>query len=193
LLFSEQQDIVNSEIWLNLIPENGLDGTPKGNTLSEETRRKISVGNMGKIVTLETKIKQSKAQIGRVGPNKGRSPNEEWRQKISIANLKVVHTEEWSNNISIALKGKPKSKEHREAMSAVRLGKIKGPQKQLTCYVCGFTGGATGMTIYHFENCGKDRSFPIIQCPYCEISGGGSNMKRWHFENCKHNPNKPKE
>ena len=42
LLFSEQQDIVNSDLWLNLKPENGLDGCVKGTKFSTETKAKMS-------------------------------------------------------------------------------------------------------------------------------------------------------
>lgn len=40
--FSIEHGIVNSPEWANLREENGLDGAPKGNFVSEETRSKIS-------------------------------------------------------------------------------------------------------------------------------------------------------
>lgn len=48
LFVSEELDIVNSANWANLIPENGLDGAPAGNVLSEETKNKISKSLIGK-------------------------------------------------------------------------------------------------------------------------------------------------
>jgi hypothetical protein len=48
LFVSEELDIVNSAGWANIIPENGLDGAPAGNVLSEETKNKISKSLTGK-------------------------------------------------------------------------------------------------------------------------------------------------
>lgn len=48
LQFSENNNIVESKEWANLIDENGLDGAPKGNILKEETKNKISKSLMGK-------------------------------------------------------------------------------------------------------------------------------------------------
>lgn len=53
LLFSEQQDIVKSEVWLNIIPEDGIGGGPIGNKNalgfkhSPEYRAKKSAEMMG--------------------------------------------------------------------------------------------------------------------------------------------------
>lgn len=46
--FSEEHDIVNSPLWANLIIENGMDGAPKGNVISEETKEKIKKSLTGK-------------------------------------------------------------------------------------------------------------------------------------------------
>lgn len=48
LKFSIENNIVCSNEWANLILENGLDGMPEGNTLSEETKKKISDALIGK-------------------------------------------------------------------------------------------------------------------------------------------------
>ncbi len=42
LNFSEKNNIVESEKWANLKPENGLDGNVAGNKHSSETKNKIS-------------------------------------------------------------------------------------------------------------------------------------------------------
>lgn len=49
LLFSEQQNIVESDLWLNIIPENGIDGGPnfRGKRHSEESRIKMSKKKLG--------------------------------------------------------------------------------------------------------------------------------------------------
>jgi hypothetical protein len=59
LHFSEENNIVESEDWANLMPENGISGgtTNKGKITSEETKAKQSAANKGKIPSKETKIK----------------------------------------------------------------------------------------------------------------------------------------
>lgn len=46
--FSIENDIVRSQSWANLINENGLDGAPVGNIVSDEVRSKISASLLGK-------------------------------------------------------------------------------------------------------------------------------------------------
>lgn len=55
------------------------------------------------------------------------------------------------------------------------------------CPHCGKEGSRGGMRLHHFDNCGKARSFKIVQvtCPYCGKVGAGGSMKRFHFDNCK--------
>lgn len=48
LEFSIKNDIINSNEWANLKLENGKDGAPIGNILSQETKNKISKKLMGK-------------------------------------------------------------------------------------------------------------------------------------------------
>lgn len=81
LIFSEQQNIVESSDWLNIIPENGLDGAPPGVSLSKETKVKMSVAHKGKSNgphSEETKLKISIAR-------NGISPSDETRRKLSVA------------------------------------------------------------------------------------------------------------
>jgi len=46
--FSNENNIVNSNDWANLICENGLDGAPKGNKVKLSTKQKISESLIGK-------------------------------------------------------------------------------------------------------------------------------------------------
>lgn len=57
----------------------GINNPMYGRTHSEETRRKISIGNKGKIISEETRKKMSEAR-------KGKILSEEHRRKISEAN-----------------------------------------------------------------------------------------------------------
>ena len=74
LAFSEYHDIVKSEAWANLQPENGRNGTcgpkseehkrriglaHKGRFVSEETRKKIGESSKGRFVSDETRAKHS--------------------------------------------------------------------------------------------------------------------------------------
>lgn len=63
LLFSEQQRIVESSDWLNLIPENGIDGWYPGTNRSEETKQRMSAAKLN--MTEETKAKLSAALKGK--------------------------------------------------------------------------------------------------------------------------------
>ena len=68
LKFSEDNDIVNSKEWANLIPENGLNGNgpPSYYKCSEETRKKLSLANLGRIISEETKLKISQSKTGKI-------------------------------------------------------------------------------------------------------------------------------
>lgn len=60
LKFSMDNDIVNNEDWANLIEENGLDGAPIGNIISDRTKNKISKSLLGKPSTKSSyKMKES--------------------------------------------------------------------------------------------------------------------------------------
>jgi hypothetical protein len=86
LHFSYENNIVNSDNWANLIPENGLDSFPC-TTKSEETKTKKSAARTGKKDSEETKTKKSAARTGK-------KHSEETRLKIGIGNLgKTMPTE----------------------------------------------------------------------------------------------------
>jgi hypothetical protein len=98
LSFSYNMNIVNSETFLNLKIENGLDGNPLGNIVSQETRQKQSIIRLGKKTkpaSDETKRKISIANKGKcfrptsisikyTNPEKW----EETKKKLSIVNSK---------------------------------------------------------------------------------------------------------
>ena len=123
--FSNSLEIVNSEQWLNIIPENGIDGAIPGRKLSNETRLKmqisarnrsadaqarISAGNKGKTRSDETKLKMSAASKGRKMPDSA-------RLKISESLSGRIRSKEHCANQSASMKGNPLSTEHRENIS----------------------------------------------------------------------------
>src|ERR1035437_6634874 len=140
LMFSEQQDIVKSNLWANLKPENGLDGGGvKGCTFKNRKSRGPH--------STETKIKQSIALLGiaksEVDKQKMRKPkgpmSEEGKRIRSLSGIGKhfgVKSEEQKIKISLALKGKKK------------VGQIK-----VICPHCSKEGVLNGMKRYHFDNC----------------------------------------
>ena len=65
-VISKRLDIVNSEKWANLIPENGLDGG----------------GNVGIPATLEARKKNSESHRDQIPWNKGKSMSEKQKEKM---------------------------------------------------------------------------------------------------------------
>lgn len=88
----------------------------KGRVVSKETRKKISESEKGKTVSEETKKKLSKAQMGKYHSEAsrkkisefqtGRSVSRETRKKLSIVNTGKRHSEETKQKLSKAGKGK---------------------------------------------------------------------------------------
>jgi hypothetical protein len=116
LRFSEENDIVKSSEWANLIIEDGLHQfstnsgkTNLGKKFSDETRKKMSESNKGKIFSDESRKRMSIAQ-------RNKPPvTEETRRKLSEShkgctvwnkNIKNCFSEEWIRKCSERTKGK---------------------------------------------------------------------------------------
>ena len=111
------QNSISEETKLKISKKN--KGKLLGIKLSEEHKRKISEGNKGKITPIETKIKMSLA-------SKGKPKSEEHAKKCRIANLGKKQTEECKRKRSISMKGKnlgPKSEETKYKLSLAKKGK----------------------------------------------------------------------
>jgi hypothetical protein len=124
--FSEQQNIIESNDWLNLIIENGLDGCPVGTKFTKEhcdniskskigkENEKISGENhymYGKHLSLDRKIRQSIAvsgpnnpMFGKEGAMKGKHHSEEAKRKSSLSNTGQSRTSITKKNISESAK-----------------------------------------------------------------------------------------
>jgi len=128
LKFSEQQDIVKSDLWLNLIPENGLHGQVNGFKHSDEAKAKISEAN------------------------KNRSP--EVIEKVASAHRGLKHSKETKEKIGSKHRGKQVSLETRlkiaESTSKSKIGKA---QSIVRCPYCTKEGGINTMKQWHFDRC----------------------------------------
>ena len=185
LAFSEENSIVESKEWANLIVENGLDGRSHGSTLSAETRAKISASRTGKtckpwsaetrakisaihkgrIFSDETKAKMSAARKGKPGI----IPSAEIRAKISVANKGRIISAETKAAMSISAKNKPPiSDVTRARQSAAQIGRTHSAE-----------------TKAKMSAVGKTRIYQTIECPHCGIVCITSNFVRWHGDNCK--------
>jgi len=132
VFMSEEFDIVNSNLWANLIVENGLDGgQDKGHMV-------------GKVLSKEHKQKISES-------SKGRKLSEETKQK-----MRKPKTPEHVARAAAAQRGRKQSPEHLAKLSAARKGRLawnKGISQQLvTCPHCKLVGG-NAMYRWHFDNC----------------------------------------
>ena len=79
----------------------------KGRVMSEETKRKISEANTGRVFTKEHRDNMSKALKGRPNKYKGTPLSEEHKKKISESEKGKVVSEETKKRISESKKGKP--------------------------------------------------------------------------------------
>jgi hypothetical protein len=101
LMFSKQENIVESNNWLNLIPENGLVGGAQ--IISLETRQKISIAATGRKLSESTKAKLSIAAKGKSRPST--IYTEQWRQKQRESHIGRKDSEVMLKRKSIAQSG----------------------------------------------------------------------------------------
>jgi len=88
-----------------------------GRVMSEEWCSNISKANLGKIITTECKEKMSKAA-------KGKIVSEETKAKMSESAKVKIFTDEHRKNISIAGTGRVASEESKQRMSVAQTGKF---------------------------------------------------------------------
>lgn len=95
VLFSNQQNIVESDNWLNLIPENGLDGGLKGISFSDKHKENISKAkvNEGKWVG-ENNPYFGSSRCGQLNPFYGKTHSDETKQIIKKKRGLQVFSEE---------------------------------------------------------------------------------------------------
>ena len=131
LTYSNQNNIVESLDWANLIHENGLDGAPKGIKFSEDHKKKMR----GRVRSAEHCKKLSE---NHTRPNLGKTFSEETRKKMSENNVGFIgrkHTEESKEKTRQSLLGKKKNRTNH------------------VCPHCGLQGSGPNMIRYHYDKC----------------------------------------
>lgn len=113
------------------ICKRGTDRT--GYKCSEETKEKISRGNLGKTVSEEVKEKLRQANLGKCSPMLGKLHSEEAKEKIRHAKLGRKHSEETKEKISRGHLGKIRSSEHAEKLRQANLGKARSNEFKEEC------------------------------------------------------------
>ena len=173
--FSRVMNIVESEQWLNLIPENGVDGCPIGIRLpqSEEHKTKIGAANKGKKHSQE-QIEQHREFMT------GRQLTEEHKKKISDAGIGRIVTQETRDRIAAKQIGisKPITEETKKKIGDGNRGKVltEDTKQKMRDHAA-----------IHGRNMpdNKGRIHETLECPHCKFVGRGGAMKRYHFDNCK--------
>ena len=101
-------------------------GTKWSHPMSEETKKKLSLANKGKLRSEETKLKISKAHKGKPAWNKGKPITEEHRKHMSEALKGRVRTEEANEKFRQTMTGrkrKPFSEEWKHNLGNFSRGK----------------------------------------------------------------------
>jgi hypothetical protein len=167
---------------------DGGKGASKGNKLSEETKKKISLARVGKKqkpMNEESKKKLSeslrgknlgkkrteevKKKISEILKRRKRLPvSDETKQKIREHNLGKIlgpMNENHKRKISQALKGRERTKDHSEKISKALKGRTPN----------------TGERERYLKAMEDGKS----TCPHCGITANKGNYNRWHGNNCK--------
>lgn len=129
---AEKKEIELIGLFKSNLREFGYNVSNGGNCAgkhSEETRRKISLSNIGRVVSKETREKISKSNKGKPGrpiskeqkealrlANLGKKISEETRKKLINSHTGKKWTEQQKNNFSKSRKGKPKPSIYRKVI-----------------------------------------------------------------------------
>ena len=193
LKFSRLNKIVESNVWANKMPENGIDGY-NTEIAKNIQKKRIENGTHHLVGTVSVINKQSKTKI---------IPMEEYKNQsefVTITSNKgyeyrgldpKIHrktnagkTYDVKEDSKIFLKGdnrtekqKEASKNHSEIVKKLGIHPTKKGEKLTEKHRQNLRGPR--------PNARKPKE--IVTCPCCGKQGGISQMKRWHFDNC---PNK---
>lgn len=132
LKFSSDNNIVNSNEWANLEPENGINGfvpgalsALRGRTLTEEHKQKLR----------DARSKQPSPTKGKILSSRGTTRSDITKKKMSAAKI-----------------GKPSPKKGM-ANPGASIANKGIPKKKVECPNCGKIGAVTVWYKHHFDNC----------------------------------------
>jgi hypothetical protein len=159
LKFSIENDIVNSEKWANVIPEDGI-----GLLITDDIKSKISIAQKEcqSIRSEEEKLKIIEKQI--ISRKKTWDNRDKEKSKLDYINR--------GKKLSEHLKKNPRPKEHANAMHESMKNKS---QEELAAIRKKVSDKLKGIP----------KPQKIVKCPKCGKKGGISNLKRWHFDKCE--------
>lgn len=149
LSFSENQNIVESTNWANLILENGISGFPAGLKFDNEHKKKLSNAKKGK--TWEEIFGVDGAKLRREQNSKPKGAmDSDRRKRISNTKKGMNPPHDWSEEsrkkASESCRGIKKSHE--------TIQKMKQSAKIIkTCPHCGASGSGPVIQRWHFNNC----------------------------------------
>jgi rubrerythrin len=167
---------------------DGGKGVSKGNKLSEET-----------------KIKISKAHLGKKRPGMSEESKKKLSESLKGKNLGKKRSIETKKKLSNALKGKtrsPLSEETKQKLKECNLGKIVGPMNEEHKRKISNALKGRKRSKEHSENLSRslkgripsdrerERYLKAMEagkstCPYCGKTITKGNYNRWHGPNCK--------
>lgn len=162
----------NDPLSYNMHNGNG-EFTTAGITLPKKWKEKISMANKGKL-----RSEKSKENYKKANKLKAQDPN-------YIAKLKKSKPPEHGKNVSLALSGKPKTDEHKQALSkAQKIIANKLRAGKTYDEIFGEKADIIKQKISVSQK-GKPCNNPMVVCPHCNKQGPSGAMNRWHFNNCK--------
>ena len=97
-----------------------INATMVRKPISEETRRKMSIAQKGRVVSKETRARMSLAQTGKIA-------SEETKLKISKATTGKLVSDETKARMSLAQTNRVITDEHKQKLAQSKLGKKRAP------------------------------------------------------------------
>lgn len=166
----------------------------KGRIRSEEHKRKVSEAQKGKPKSEETRRKISESAMGKPKSeetrrklseaNKGKKLSEETISKMLASRKGFKHSEESIEKMRTAQLGKKHTEERRQKNSESHKGKKLSEETRIKMSESHKGKKLSPETKSNMSEANKNR--PKGTCPHCNKFGSISTMKHYHFDNCKH-------
>lgn len=169
---------------------DGGAGAQPGNTLSDETKQKISAAHKGKTRSPMSEESKKKLAESMKGKNTGKIRTDEQKAAQSMRQTgrsKPPCSEETKQKLRKANLGKkrgPISEEHRRRLGDIHRGKPKSPEQ-----VAKQRKKVTGRKPSEQERQAFLKAMSIMYtCEHCGKSTNKGNYRRWHGDSCRSKP-----